>query len=59
MAAKLPYRIFDCDTHVTEQEDAFTRYIDPKFRERAITFRPGHLHEARLLVVDGGSGRVD
>ncbi len=48
MAAKLPYRIFDCDTHVTEQEDAFSRYIDPKFRERAITFRPGHLHEARL-----------
>ena len=48
MATKLPYRIFDCDTHVTEQEDAFTRYIDPKFRKRAITFRPGHLHEARL-----------
>jgi len=48
MAGKLPYQIFDCDTHINEQEDAFTRYIDPKFRDRAITFRPGFLHEARL-----------
>ncbi len=41
MAAKLPHRIFDCDTNVTEQEDAFIRYIDPKFPDQAITFRRG------------------
>lgn len=44
----LPYRIFDCDTHVTEHDDAFTRHMEPKYREHAITFRPGYLHDARL-----------
>jgi predicted TIM-barrel fold metal-dependent hydrolase len=48
MAVNLPYRIFDCDNHIAEQPDAFTRYIAPKFRDRAITFPPGHLHEATL-----------
>lgn len=48
MAAQLSYQLFDCDTHLMEQEDAFTRYIDPKFSDRAVTFRPGHLHEAAL-----------
>jgi predicted TIM-barrel fold metal-dependent hydrolase len=48
MIGKLPYRIYDCDTHVTEQEDAFTRYIEPKHRADAVTFRPGYLHDARL-----------
>ena len=48
MSGHLPYRLFDCDTHVTEREDAFTRHIDPKFRDDAITFVPGFLHDARL-----------
>lgn len=48
MAGSLPYQLFDCDTHIAEQEDAFTRYIEPRFRDDAITFRPGYLHDARL-----------
>jgi predicted TIM-barrel fold metal-dependent hydrolase len=32
-------RLFDADNHYYEPRDAFTRYIDPKFRERAV--RPG------------------
>ena len=57
MPGKLPYRLFDCDTHVLEREDAFTRHIDPKFREDAITFRPGYLHDATLhgLSFDEGA----
>jgi predicted TIM-barrel fold metal-dependent hydrolase len=51
MTARLPYRLFDCDTHIMEQEDAFTRHLDPRFADRAITFRPGHLHEAGLAGV--------
>ena len=48
MSGTLPYRLVDCDTHVTEQPDAFSRYMEPKHREDAVTFRPGYLHDARL-----------
>ncbi len=51
MTSRLPYRLFDCDTHIAEQADAFTRHIDPRFADRAIRFRPGHLHEAQLAGV--------
>jgi predicted TIM-barrel fold metal-dependent hydrolase len=46
--ATLPYRIFDCDTHILEQPDAFSRYIEPKFRDMAAQFNPGHPNDARI-----------
>jgi predicted TIM-barrel fold metal-dependent hydrolase len=33
---KLPFGIFDGDNHYYEPRDAFTRYIEPRFRERAV-----------------------
>ena len=30
------FKIFDCDNHFYEAEDAFTRHIDPQFRQRAM-----------------------
>ena len=35
MSGLLPYQLFDCDTHIAEQEDAFTRYMEPRFRDQA------------------------
>lgn len=57
MSGHLPYAVFDCDTHVLEGEDAFTRHIDPKYRDDAIRFRPGHFHDATLhgLSFDEGA----
>jgi predicted TIM-barrel fold metal-dependent hydrolase len=52
----LPYQIFDCDSHVTEREDAFSRHIEPKFREDAISFRSGYLHDARLHGISFDEG---
>jgi hypothetical protein len=35
MATELPFRMFDCDNHYYEL-DAFTRYIEPEYRRRAV-----------------------
>jgi len=32
----LGYRVFDADNHYYEPRDAFTRYIDPPFADRAV-----------------------
>ncbi|WP_161600469.1 amidohydrolase family protein [Mycolicibacterium hodleri] len=32
----LDYQIVDCDTHYYEPRDAFTRFIEPEFRDRAV-----------------------
>jgi predicted TIM-barrel fold metal-dependent hydrolase len=32
----LDYRIFDCDTHMYEPRDAFTRYLPSAFEDRAV-----------------------
>ena len=29
------YAVFDSDLHVIEPDDLWTRYIDPKYRDRA------------------------
>lgn len=41
-------RLIDADTHYYEPDDCFTRYLDPAFRDRALTVRPS----------DDGLGRV-
>ncbi|MBW2499171.1 MAG: amidohydrolase [Deltaproteobacteria bacterium] len=33
---RLGYRFFDCDNHMYEPRDSFTRYIEPRFRDRAV-----------------------
>ena len=54
------YQIFDCDTHILEQPDAFSRYIDPKFRDRAVQFKPGHPNDARIgdMKLDSDTGEM-
>jgi predicted TIM-barrel fold metal-dependent hydrolase len=58
--ATTPYQIFDCDTHILEQPDAFSRFIDPKFRDRAVQFEPGHPNDARIgdLKLDSDTGEM-
>jgi predicted TIM-barrel fold metal-dependent hydrolase len=33
---ELPFRFFDCDNHYYEAVDAFTRYLEPEYRKRAM-----------------------
>jgi predicted TIM-barrel fold metal-dependent hydrolase len=35
--SQLGYGIFDCDTHIYEPRDAFTRYLPEAYRDRALT----------------------
>jgi hypothetical protein len=41
--AALDYLLFDADNHYYETRDCFTRYIEPRYRDKAI----------RSVVVDG------
>ena len=34
---ELGYALFDCDHHYYETRDSFTRYIEPAFRDQAVT----------------------
>jgi predicted TIM-barrel fold metal-dependent hydrolase len=36
MTTELPFRFFDCDNHYYEALDAFTRYLEPEYRKRAM-----------------------
>jgi len=38
MAEPLPFEINDADNHFVEPEDMYERYIDPRFREKAVRF---------------------
>ena len=40
VTSSLGYGVYDADTHYYEPYDAFTRHIDPKFRDRAVHSRP-------------------
>jgi predicted TIM-barrel fold metal-dependent hydrolase len=46
-----PYRsLFDADNHYYEPRDAFTRHIEPKYRDVAIHLEPGDGRRERLMV---------
>jgi predicted TIM-barrel fold metal-dependent hydrolase len=45
---RLEYGMFDCDTHVLDQPDTFSRYIDPRFRDQAIALEDGRMARQRL-----------
>ena len=38
MDAPLPFRINDADNHFVEPEDMYERYIEPRWREKAVRF---------------------
>ena len=40
VTSSLGYGVYDADTHYYEPYDAFTRHIDPAFRDRAVHSRP-------------------
>ena len=48
----LGYRLFDADNHYYETRDCFTRFIEPKYRERAIHVARADDGAERLLVGD-------
>jgi predicted TIM-barrel fold metal-dependent hydrolase len=48
------YRLFDADSHFYETRDAFTRHIEPSFRDVAI--RPHTDPEGNEVVIGGGRG---
>ncbi len=55
MTTALPFKFFDCDNHYYEAEDAFTRYIDPKLKKRAIQW--AQLDGRQRLLVGGRVNR--
>src|SRR6266545_424696 len=48
---KLDYGIFDCDTHVYEPRDAFTRYLPEAYHDRALT--PVRLANGKEAILAG------
>ena len=48
----LDYGLFDADNHYYEPPDCFTRYIEPRHRERAIQLREVEGGERRVFVGD-------
>lgn len=53
--ADLNFNAFDCDHHYYEAEDAFTRYIDPVFKSRAIQW--AEVNNKKRLLVGGKVNR--
>ena len=55
MTTQLPFQFFDCDNHYYEAEDAFTRYIEPQYKKRAIQW--AQLDGRQRLIVGGRVNR--
>ena len=53
--ADLNFNAFDCDHHYYEAEDAFTRYLDPVFKSRAIQW--AEVNNKKRLLVGGKVNR--
>ena len=51
VTSSLGYGVYDADTHYYEPYDAFTRHIDPEFRDRAVHSRP----DARAVNARGSA----
>jgi predicted TIM-barrel fold metal-dependent hydrolase len=49
--SKLDYGIFDCDTHVYETRDAFTRYLPEAYHDRALS--PVRLANGKEAILAG------
>lgn len=51
MTTQLAFKFFDCDNHCYEALDAFTRYLEPQYRKRAIQW--AQLDGKQRLIVGG------
>jgi predicted TIM-barrel fold metal-dependent hydrolase len=51
----LPFMFFDCDNHYYEAQDAFTRYLEPEYRKRAMQW--AHIDGKQRLLVGGRINR--
>jgi predicted TIM-barrel fold metal-dependent hydrolase len=51
----LPFKYFDCDNHYYEATDAFTRYLEPEFRKRAMQW--AQIDGKQRLLVAGKINR--
>jgi predicted TIM-barrel fold metal-dependent hydrolase len=49
--SRLDYGIFDCDTHVYEPRDAFTRYLPEAYRDRTLT--PVRMADGKEKILAG------
>src|SRR5262249_51080046 len=45
--------VIDCDSHVMEPPDLWEKYLEPKFRERAIRIVNDPADQLEVLMVDG------
>ena len=50
--AAINYRLIDADQHYYEPDDCFTRYIAPKFRDRAVNIVRGQSKFAQVYIGD-------
>ena len=48
----LGYRLFDSDNHYYEPRDCFSRYIEPRFRDKAIRVVRDDAGRERVMVGD-------
>jgi len=55
-STSLGYRLVDCDNHYYEPYDAFTRYLEPEFIDRAIHIEPDPKGYGRVRY---GSKRIE
>ena len=51
-ATRLDYRLVDADHHYYEPYDAFTRFIEPEFADRAINVRVDEKGRGKLYFGD-------
>ena len=48
----IDYKLFDADSHYYEPRDAFTRYMEPAFRDKAVHVRPDDDGNDHIFVGD-------
>ncbi len=48
----IDYLLFDADNHYYEAPDAFTRFIEPKHRDKAVRVAPAEDGGVRILIGD-------
>ena len=49
---QLDYGLFDADNHFYETRDCFSRYMEPKYRDKAVRLVPGENGKEQLMVGD-------
>ena len=47
---QLDYGLFDADNHFYETKDCFSRYMEPRYRDKAVRLVPGENGKEQLMV---------